>query len=69
VVINSDHLSMETHGTLVYSSGNKFIVTIGVDDLAIIDAGDALLICHRDQTQEVRKVIGQLEKTKREGYL
>ena len=38
--------------------------TIGVDDLVIVDAGDALLVCHRDRTQDVREVVEQL---KREG--
>jgi mannose-1-phosphate guanylyltransferase len=69
VVINSDHLPLETHDTLVYSSEKKLIVTVGVDDLIVIDSGDALLICHRDQTQQVRQVIEKLKKTKRDRYL
>jgi mannose-1-phosphate guanylyltransferase len=69
VVIDSDHLPLETRNSLVYSSGKKLIVTIGVDDLIVVDSGDALLICHRDQTQQVRKVIENLAKTKRERYL
>jgi mannose-1-phosphate guanylyltransferase len=69
VVVNSDHLPMETHDTLVYSSKKKLVVTIGLDDLIIIDSGDALLICHRDQTQQVRQAIEQLKKTNRNRYL
>ena len=69
VVVNSDHMPLETHNSLVYSSGKKLIVTIGVDDLVVIDTGDALLVCHRDQTQKVRQVIANLKKSQREDYL
>jgi mannose-1-phosphate guanylyltransferase len=69
VVVNSDHMSFETHNSLVYSSGKKLIVTIGVDDLIVIDSGDALLVCRRNQAQQVRMVIAYLKKTQREDYL
>jgi mannose-1-phosphate guanylyltransferase len=69
VVINSLHLPFETHNSLVYSQGKKLVVTIGVDDLIVVDSDDALLICHRDQAQQVRQVIKRLKKQKREEYL
>jgi mannose-1-phosphate guanylyltransferase len=69
VVVNSEYISLETHNSLVYSSRKKLIVTIGVDDLIVIDSGDALLVCHRDQAQQVRQVIANLKKTQREDYL
>ena len=69
VVLNGDHLSFETQRSLVYSSEKKLIVTIGVDDLIVIDSGDALLVCRRDQSQQVRQVIATLKKSKREEYL
>jgi mannose-1-phosphate guanylyltransferase len=69
VVVNSEHMLLDTHNSLVYSSDKKLIVTIGVDDLIVVDSGDALLVCHRDQTQQVRQVIANLKKSQREEYL
>jgi mannose-1-phosphate guanylyltransferase len=69
VVVNSEFMPLETHNSLVYSSGKKLIVTIGMDDLIVIDSGDALLVCHRDQAQQVRQVIEKLKKSQQEGYL
>jgi len=69
VVVNSEHMLLETHDSLVYSSEKKLIVTIGVDDLIVIDSGDAILVCHRDQAQQVRQVIANLKKSQRENYL
>ncbi len=69
VVVNGDHMPLQTRDTLVYSSDKKLIVTIGVEDLIVIDSGDALLVCRRDQAQQVRQVIENLKKTHRENYL
>ncbi len=69
VFVNSEHMPFDTHDTLVYSSEKKLIVTIGVDDLIVIDSGDALLVCQRDQAQQVRQVIEVLKKKKKESYL
>jgi mannose-1-phosphate guanylyltransferase len=69
VAAKGEHMSLETHNSLIFSSGKKLIVTIGVDDLIIIDSGDALLVCHRNQAQKVRQVIANLKELQREEYL
>ena len=69
VVVNSEHMLLETHDSLIYSNEKKLVVTIGLDDLIIIDSSDALLICRRDQAQQVRQVIENLKKNKQEDYL
>ncbi len=69
VVVNSDLLPLETRDTLVYSTEKKLVVTIGVEDLIVIDSDDALLVCRRDQAQQVRQVIENLKKSHRENYL
>ena len=69
VVVNSEKMLLETHDSLVYSAEKKLIVTIGVDDLIVIDSGDALLVCRRDQAQQVRQVIENLKKSQMEDYL
>jgi mannose-1-phosphate guanylyltransferase len=69
VVVNSEHMLLETHDTLIYSAGKKLVVTIGLDDLIIVDSSDALLVCRRDQAQQVRQVIENLKKTQQEDYL
>jgi mannose-1-phosphate guanylyltransferase len=69
VVVNSELMSLQTRDTLVYSTKKKLVVTIGVEDLIVIDSGDALLVCKCDQAQQVRQVIENLKKSKREEYL
>jgi len=67
---SSLHLAHETHNTLVYGGNNeRLIVTIGVDDMVIIDAGDVLMVCKTDQSQKVRDVVGHLKKHNQEKFL
>lgn len=70
IVHAGHHIPVETHNSLVYGNRDeRLIVTIGVDDLIIVDAGDVLLICRRDQAQKVRQVVASLQKSGREQYL
>jgi len=70
IAINSQHLALETHNTLVYGDGNeRLIVTIGMDDMVIVDTDDVLLICKSDQSQQVRDVVAHLKKHHQERYL
>jgi mannose-1-phosphate guanylyltransferase len=69
VIVNCEHMALETHDSLIYSAGKKLVVTIGVNDLIVIDSKDALLICRRDQAQQVRQVIENLKRSQNEDYL
>jgi mannose-1-phosphate guanylyltransferase len=64
------HLAHETHNTLVYGGGTeRLVVTIGVDDMVIVDTSDVLLVCKTDQSQRVREVVEHLRKHRQERYL
>lgn len=66
-----NHINIEAKNTLVFSgNGNdRLFVTIGVEDLAIVDTGDVVLICSKESAQEVRQVVETLKKTGQEKYL
>jgi mannose-1-phosphate guanylyltransferase len=70
VSTTAQHLALETHNTLVYGSDSeRLIVTIGMDDTVVVDAGDVLLICKSDQAQKVREVVEHLKRHRQEKYL
>ena len=55
-------LSIDTKNSLIQSQNNhRFIVTIGIEDMVIVDTGDVLLVCKKDQAQKVRQVVQQLK--------
>ncbi len=56
-----DQIALDTKGTLVYGEESpRLVVTIGAEDLIIVDTGDILLVCKRDQAQDVRQVVKRL---------
>lgn len=54
------HVAIDTHNTFVYSTTHRTIATAGVKDLVIVDTGDSLLVCHKDQVQLVKNITDQL---------
>lgn len=70
VANNAQHLALDTHNTLVYSkTDDRLVVTIGLDDIVVVDAGDVLMVCKVDQSQKVRDVVEHLKKHHQEKYL
>lgn len=61
-------LGIDNKNVLVESNG-KLIVGIGLKDLVIIDAGDAILICDKNRTQDVKKAVEKLKEQKKTEYL
>jgi mannose-1-phosphate guanylyltransferase len=54
------HIQIDTHGTLIVSE--RMVVTIGLEDLVIVDTDDVLLVCHRDRAQDVRTAVQRLRE-------
>jgi mannose-1-phosphate guanylyltransferase/mannose-6-phosphate isomerase len=51
----------ETMNTYI-NSQHRTVVTLGVQDLLVIDTPDALLISHKDKAEQVKNVVTHLEK-------
>ena len=64
-VLNGDVHNLDSHGVCIFSRGNRLISTIGVKDLVIADTPDALLVCDRNRTQDVKKSVEELKALKR----
>ncbi|GAB4290506.1 MAG: mannose-1-phosphate guanylyltransferase [Ignavibacteriaceae bacterium] len=57
-----------TTGSYIYSP-DKFTAVIGLDDIIVINTDDALLVCRRDHSQDVKKVVDHLTLNKLNRYL
>jgi len=58
------HTSLDAANNYVYSP-RKFVALVGVENLVIVDTEDALLIAHRDHSQDVGKIVKELGLTGR----
>ena len=62
-----DHVILDTRQSLIFS--DRMTVTIGVEDIIVIDTEDVVLICNRARAQDVKEVVNHLKATKRNEYL
>ncbi len=60
-VIQALHLGIDTQGCLIRCPG-RLVATIGVKDLVIVETDEALLVCPKHRTQEVKKIVEMLEE-------
>ncbi|HEX9652669.1 MAG TPA: mannose-1-phosphate guanylyltransferase [bacterium] len=55
-VLLGDHLLKDSRGNYV-DVPKKCVAIIGIDNLVVVDTGDALLICPRERAQEVQEIV------------
>lgn len=68
-LIKANFVHKDTKKCLIYGPKEKLIATIGINDLAIVDTRDVLLICKKDRSQDVKKIVEILKEENRGEYL
>jgi mannose-1-phosphate guanylyltransferase / mannose-6-phosphate isomerase len=46
-------------------SGNRLVACVGVSDLVVVETPDAVLVAHKNHTQDVKKIVDGLKKAGR----
>jgi mannose-1-phosphate guanylyltransferase len=65
IVVSGETLPFKSKNVLTYGANlDKLIVSIGVDDLIVVDLPDVLLICKREDAQSVREIVKKLKSEK-----
>jgi mannose-1-phosphate guanylyltransferase/mannose-6-phosphate isomerase len=59
-VAQGDVLLHDSSNTLALSEG-RLIACVGVNDLVIVETADAILVAHKDKTQDVKKIVDSLK--------
>ncbi len=60
----AEHVGFESKGNYVYSL-KKFVALVGVENLVVVETEDAILIADRHRSQEVGRVVKELESSGR----
>jgi mannose-1-phosphate guanylyltransferase len=56
VLLGNQHIIKDSKKCYV-DAPDKSVALLGVDNLIVVDTGDALLICRRDRTQDVKEIV------------
>jgi len=60
--------ALDSSGNFLWSP-DKFIAAVGIRNLVVVETKDALLICPRERSQDVGKIVKWLEESKRRELL
>ena len=67
-VVNGNIITVNTKNCII-QGGKKLIAAVGLQDLIIVDTEDATLICEKDNTGDIKKVLENLKICNRDEYL
>ena len=67
-VVEGNVITINAKNSIIQAK-DKLIATVGIEDLIIVDTEDAILICNKECTQDVKKVIENLKICNRSEYL
>lgn len=62
--VKGEHFDIGSTNLLVYGA-KRLITTVGLKDLIIVDTDDVLMVCDKNNTQQVKKIVEELEKNGR----
>ncbi|MBS1157327.1 MAG: cpsB [Proteobacteria bacterium] len=64
-VCKGDVLAVNTQNSYLHSADKRLLAVVGMDNVVIVDTADAVLVAHRDQVQDVKKIVDELKRQSR----
>ena len=67
-VVSGNVITIDSKNSII-AGGEKLIAAVGLEDVIIVDTDDAILICSKENTQDVKRVIENLKICNKNQYL
>lgn len=67
-VTRGNHIGLGDKNCLIYAQ-DKLLATVGLEDIVIVDTPDVTLVCNKNKTQDVKKLIEKIKEQKKDKYL
>jgi mannose-1-phosphate guanylyltransferase len=68
-IAGNNTIMIDANGCIVHSNDKKLVLVGGVDDLIIVNTPDALLICKKENEQQIKEYLAKVKQIKGEVYL
>ena len=68
-IVLGKHLGVASGNSIVHSTGDHLVVTVGLDDIIVVHTEDATLIASKQQEEAVRQIVERLEEKGWDQYL
>jgi len=67
-VIQADAVDFDSKDVSIFGK-SRLIATMGLKDVVIVDTDDALLVCNKNRTEEVKKIVDYIKLNKRQEHI
>ena len=67
-VMLGNALAQDSRNCMI-KAGDRLVAVVGVEDIIVVDTGDATLVCHQAKTQQVKQVVDYLNSERLESFL
>jgi len=57
------HIGIDSERVFVHSASDRLIATIGIEDIAIVETADSILVYRRGRAEEVKKIVEKLKES------
>ena len=65
---NIHSLAINSHSNLIHTD-NRLVALYGVNDMIVVDTDEILMICPKDKSQDVKKLVTRLKEEHKKEYL
>ena len=66
--VRGDVVQSQTRNSVVWSETGRLVALVGLENIAVVDTADALLVVNRGDAQDVRTIVEQLKTMHRPGF-
>ena len=63
-VAQGDVLADGTTGSYLRAE-SRLVAVVGLEDVVVVETADAVLVCHKDRAQDVKKIVERLQQADR----
>ncbi|MFO1417607.1 MAG: mannose-1-phosphate guanylyltransferase/mannose-6-phosphate isomerase [Methylotetracoccus sp.] len=67
-VTHGDVFAKDTHNSLLYAQ-DRFLATLGIDDMVVVETSDAVLVAHKDKAQDIKSITEHLKGAARQEHV
>jgi len=68
-VTSSNVMLVDTGNCIINTPENKLVVIQGLNNFIVVDTGDVLLICKKENEQEIKEYVGDIKRQKGERFI
>lgn len=65
----SRHVDINSSNCLIFSSEDKLVATVGLNDIVVVDTPDVLLVMNREQPQDIKQLLENIKEQGLTEYL